>query len=87
MSSKIFSNLQAMKEYSQLTEEERLALYNNFLQEPDSFYEKAENDQLRKALLSSYKERFLTMTRLMKINFMLSNAKITHKPFTPANKD
>ncbi len=87
MASKIFSILRVMKEYSQLTEEERLALYDNFLQEPDSFYEKAENDQLSKALQSTYKERFLTMTRLMKIGFMLSNAKITHKPFTPANKD
>ena len=36
-----------MKEYLKLTEEERGALHNNFFQEPDGFYEKAEIDQLR----------------------------------------
>lgn len=76
-----------MKEYSQLSDEEKLALHNNFLQEPDSFYQKAEMDQLKKALKSSYKERFLVMTRLMKLNIMLSKATISHKPFTSTNKD
>lgn len=74
-----------MKNYLELTEEERSALQQNFLQEPDSFYEKAETDQLKEALQRSYKDRFLTMTRLMKLNLMLSKAKITHKPSFPDN--
>ncbi len=76
-----------MKKYSQLTDDEQLALQKSFLQEPDSFYEKAETDQLKEALQRSYKERFLVMTRLMKLNNMLSKAKITHKPSFPDNKD
>ena len=69
-----------MKEYLKLSEEEREALHNNFLQEPDAFYEKAEMDQLRDALNRSHKERFLVMTRLMKMNIMFKNTKITHQP-------
>ena len=70
-----------MKEYGQLSEEEQKELYSQFLQEPDAFYEKAETDQLKDALAQSYTERFLTMTRLMKLGIMLSKAKITHTPF------
>lgn len=52
------------------------------------FYEKAETDQLKKALESSYLERFLTMTRLMKIGKMLSEAKIIHiNPPPGSNKE
>ena len=65
-----------MKEYLKLTEEEREALHNNFLQEPDAFYEKAEMDQLRQSLKRTYKERFLVMTNLMKMNLMFSKARI-----------
>ena len=65
-----------MKEYLKLTEEEREALHNNFLQEPDAFYEKAEMDQLRQSLKRTYKERFLVMTNLMKMNLMFSRARI-----------
>lgn len=68
-----------MKEYLKLTEEEREALHNNFLQEPDAFYEKAEMDQLRAALKRSFKERFLVMTELMKMNITFSKAKIITK--------
>lgn len=67
-----------MKEYLQLTEAERKDLENNFLREPEAFYEKAETDQLKEALKLSYTERFLVMTRLMKRGFMLSKAKIIH---------
>jgi hypothetical protein len=66
-----------MKEFLALTENERKALEQNFVQEPDSFYTKAENDQLIEALNRTYTERFLVMTRLMKMNRMLSKAKIT----------
>jgi hypothetical protein len=67
-----------MKEYLRLSKEEQEALHNNFLQEPDAFYEKAEMDQLKAALDKSYKERFLVMTRLMKMSIMFKNAKVTH---------
>lgn len=50
--------------------------------EVDALYEKAEMDLLRDALKRTHKERFLMMTRLMKMNIMLKNAKITHKPYT-----
>ncbi len=75
-----------MKDYLKLSEEEREALYSNFLQEPDTFYEKAETDQLRAALKRSYKERFLVMTSLMKKSIMFKNAKITHQPPLPTDR-
>jgi hypothetical protein len=65
-----------MKEYEKLSEKEREELHKQFLQDPDSFYRKSSEDQMEKNLQQSYKERFLTMTRLMKINLMLSQAKI-----------
>ena len=68
-----------MNDYSKLTPQEQEALYNNFLQEPDAFYEKAETDQLKAALKRSYKERFTVMTGLMKMNIMFSRAKIITK--------
>ena len=74
-----------MKDYFQLNDNERKKNEENFLQEPEAFYEKAEIDQLKAALKRTYKERFLTMTRLMKLNIMFSKAKITHKEF-PTSK-
>lgn len=50
--------------------------------EIDAFYEKAEMDLLRDALKKTDTERFLMMTKLMKMNIMLKNAKVTHKPYT-----
>jgi hypothetical protein len=50
--------------------------------EVDALYEKAEMDLLRDALKRTHKERFLMMTRLMKLNIMLKSAKVTHKPYT-----
>lgn len=50
--------------------------------EVDAFYEKAEMDLLRDALKKTDIERFLMMTKLMKMNIMLKNAKVTHKPYT-----
>lgn len=66
-----------MQEFSDLTPEEQEALKNNFLQDPDAFYQKAEDNILKKSLGASYKQRFLDMTRLMKMQIMLSKAKIT----------
>ena len=65
-----------MKEYEKLSEEEREELHKQFLQDPDSFYNKDKEDQIKRNLQMSYKERFLTMTRLMKLGLMLSKAKI-----------
>lgn len=73
-----------MKEYILLDEDERLALEKNFLEDPDSFYKKAEEDRIKGDLKKSYTERFLTMTRLMKMGLMLAKAKITHGSFSPS---
>lgn len=53
----------------------------NIVKESAVDYEKAEMNLLRNALKMSYTERFFLMTRLMKMDVMLRNAKITHKPF------
>ena len=58
----------------------------NIVEEPTADYEKAEMDLLRNALKMSYTERFFVMTRLMKMDIMLRNAKITHKPFVEPKK-
>ena len=58
----------------------------NIVEEPTADYEKAEMDLLRNALKMSYSERFFVMTRLMKMDIMLRNAKITHKPFVEPKK-
>lgn len=51
----------------------------NIVEEPTADYQKAADDLLKKALLSSYTERFHTMARLMKLNMIFKSAKITHK--------
>jgi len=51
----------------------------NILQEPDSFYEKAETDLLKDGLRRTHKERFLMLTQLYKIQQTLQKAKITHR--------
>lgn len=51
----------------------------NIVEEPLADYKKAEEDLLRKALSSSFTERFHNMTRLMKMNIILKSAKIVHK--------
>lgn len=78
---------EAMNDYNKLSPEEQVEVYQKFLQDPDSFYEKAETDQLKEALRKNYKERFLTMTRLMKMSLMLSNAKITHTLLSANNNE
>ncbi len=65
-----------MKNYNELTEQERKILEEQFLRDPDSFYKKEEMDQLRAALKRTAKERFLVMTSLMKMNTMFSKARI-----------
>ncbi|OAQ38288.1 hypothetical protein A5893_15990 [Pedobacter psychrophilus] len=47
--------------------------------ESDANFEKAELDSFRRVLKTSYTERFYVMTRLMKMDIMLRNAKITHQ--------
>lgn len=51
----------------------------HIIQEPSPDYEKAEFDLLKTALKRSYTERFLTMTKLMKMNIMFKQAQIKHK--------
>ncbi len=53
----------------------------NIASEPTADYEKAEMDSLKLALTRSYKERFLIMTRLMKMDMMFRKSKITHQQF------
>ncbi|HTN21941.1 MAG TPA: hypothetical protein VL125_15775 [Pelobium sp.] len=53
----------------------------NIVSGPVADYEKAEMDLLRNAMKHSYTERFLMMTTLMKMDKMLRQAKVTHKPF------
>ena len=48
----------------------------------DALFEKAEMHLLRAALKRTYTERFLVMTRLMKMNIMFKNAKKTYTPYT-----
>ncbi|QNN44573.1 MULTISPECIES: hypothetical protein [Pedobacter] len=52
---------------------------NHIVEEPAANYLKAEEDLLKKALSSSYTERFHTMARLMKLNMILKSATIVHK--------
>jgi hypothetical protein len=58
----------------------------NIVSEPAADYEKAEMDSLKLALTRSYTERFLIMTRLMKMDKMFRNAKITHKTINNPDK-
>ncbi len=76
-----------MKDYSEMTEQERKELEEQYLRDPDSFYKKAETDRLKEALKRTYKERFLVMTRLMKMGNMLSNARITKQASIPNTND
>lgn len=76
-----------MKDYNELTEMERKELGEQYRRDPDSFYKKAETDRLKEALKRSYKERFLIMTSLMKMNMMLSNARITKQGAIPNTND
>lgn len=51
----------------------------HIVEEPKADYGKAEEDLLKKALSSTYTQRFHAMTRLMKLGAMLKSAKIVHK--------
>ena len=51
----------------------------NIVQEPEANYKKAEDDMLKKALSTTYTERFHTMARLMRLNIILKSAKVQHK--------
>ncbi len=57
---------------------------DNILKEPSADYEKAEMDLLKAALKRTYTERFHAMTKLMKMNQMLRQATVKHKPFHPS---
>lgn len=48
------------------------------VEEPHFSYGPSEEEQLLRALKRTHTERFQVMTKLMKMNIMLSKAKITH---------
>jgi hypothetical protein len=54
---------------------------NHIIKEPEPDYEKAEMNLLKEGLKRSYKERFLFLNQLIKIQKTMQKAKITHKPF------
>jgi len=54
--------------------------------EQNSLYEKAEIDQLRTALKRTYEERFIAMTKLMKMNILFKKGTVTHQPFKATDK-
>ena len=51
----------------------------NSLKGSEVGYDKAETELLREALKRTYKERFLMLTRLYKIQQTLNKAKITYR--------
>lgn len=69
-----------IEDYIKLTDKERESLHELFLKEPDAFYENAEDAQMQHSLHMTDKERFLAMTRLMKMTVMIKNAKIVTAP-------
>lgn len=54
----------------------------NIVNEPQADYGKAEMDLLRDALKRTPTERFNMLMQLIKVDIMLRNAKVTHKPYT-----
>ncbi|MBC8051739.1 MAG: hypothetical protein H7Y13_01605 [Sphingobacteriaceae bacterium] len=53
---------------------------NNYFEEPQPDYEKAETDLLLEGLRRSYTERFHLMASLMKMTLMFEKAEVKHKP-------
>lgn len=62
--------------FSDNSKEENVPL--NF-EEPHFLYGPSEEEQLIRALKRTHAERFLVMTKLMKMNMMFRKAKITHQ--------
>lgn len=54
--------------------------------EQNALYEKAEIDLLRTALKRTYEERFIAMTKLMKMNILFKKGTVTHQPFKSTDK-
>lgn len=51
----------------------------NLLEEDiDALYEKQDRDRLKEAILLSDTEKFRLFTRMLRINKMMQNAKVTH---------
>ena len=62
------------------SEEKNIAvIQNNTFQDIDAIYLSAEKQRIRKAILYTDTEKFLLFTRMIRINSMLRNARITHK--------
>lgn len=56
-----------------------MKISKNIVNEPEAGYKKAEDDLLKRALTTTYTERFHTMARLMKLNIILKSAKIVQR--------
>lgn len=63
------------KEY--LPEDEKLNILHD--DGDDMLWKAAEEKRIKESIASSYTERFKIMMRLMRIDNMLSRAKVTHK--------
>lgn len=62
------------------SEKRKLAvIQNNTFQDIDAMYLAVEKQRIRKAILCTDTEKFLLFTRMIRINSMLKNAKLTHK--------
>ena len=51
----------------------------NIVSDIDALYEKQDKERLKEAILLSDTEKFRLFTRLMRIDKMMQNAKVTHK--------
>jgi hypothetical protein len=59
-----------------LPDDEKLNILND--EGDDILWKTAEEKRIKESILSSYTERFKIMMRLMRIDNMLSRAKVTH---------
>jgi hypothetical protein len=50
----------------------------NVLHDIDAMYLSVENQRIKEAILKTDTDKFLVFTRMLRINAMLKNAKVTH---------
>jgi hypothetical protein len=51
---------------------------DNVLHDIDAIYLSAENQRIKEAILKTDTDKFFVFTRMLRINGMLKNAKVTH---------
>jgi len=52
---------------------------DNVLRDEDAMYLSAERQRIKQAILKTDTDKFFLFTRMLRINSMLKNAKVTHK--------